>query len=298
MPATVDAELDSAAEHGRICALASRGQRDLQQVVAAHPGLFPDPPVDPAMLGALAMSTAFIAPWCTAEQLRTANHTSLWVTAEDWRIDRLASSATEVAGIVADCVAVAEGGTPRADDLLGGFLARIRDDLARTGTFAELRPRWRDEVHRMLTADAREWRWRLDPDTPPPTAEEYLANADNYGATFVNVSHWLATGDADTLAHLDELTAASRQVQEIIRLVNDLASYDRDVKAGDLNILTLGLDRDEVRRWTGDRLARCRNTLAEVARSCPQQAAYLSREIGFTTGFYRMTDFWGDVDQH
>ncbi|MER7167226.1 terpene synthase family protein [Micromonospora sp. NPDC000207] len=291
----VTTELDSAAEHARICALASRGQRDLQNVAAAYPAILPDPPVDPSMLGAVAMSTAFIAPWCTAAQLRTANRTSLWITAEDWEIDYRATSATEVADVVARCTAVAEGAAPDDGDQLGLFLARIRDDLATVDAFAARHPLWSEEVRRVLAADAREWHWKAD--GVRPTVEDYLANSDGFGATFVNVSHWLATGDPDTLAHLDELIRASRQAQEIIRLVNDLASHERDARSGDLNILSLGLDTDDVRKLTAERMTDCRALLAELSRRCPRQAVYLAREIGYTSGFYRQTDFWGHVEQ-
>ncbi|MCW3815941.1 terpene synthase family protein [Micromonospora sp. DR5-3] len=291
--------LAAASEQGRICALAARGQRDLQQRVAVYPRLFPNPPVDDAMLSALALSTAFIAPWCTAPQLRIANRASLWVTAEDWQIDNGATSLEEVTSTVNACLAVADGATPAADDELGQFLAEIRDELATVAAFAQAQPLWREEVRRMLTADAREWRWNAaraaDP-TQLPTFADYLANADNYGATFVNVSHWIATGDEQTVNHLPELTAASREVQQILRLVNDLASYERDVKSGDLNALLLGVDRDEIARQVTARIADCRDLLATLADTCPQQATYLSREIGFTTGFYHATDFWGSLE--
>ncbi|TDB73107.1 terpene synthase family protein [Micromonospora sp. KC721] len=290
----------AASEQGRICALAARGHRDLQQRVAAYPRLFPDPPVDGAMLGALAMSTAFIAPWCTAEQLRIANRASLWVTAEDWQIDFSATSWEAVESTVSSCLAVADGGTPADDDDLGRFLAEIRDELATRPAFAALRSAWREEVRRMLTADAREWRWRSARTLggwSPPTLAEYLDNADNYGASFVNVSHWIATSEPDVLAHLPELTAASREAQQAIRLVNDLASYERDVRSGDLNALMLGVDREKMTRHIADQLDRCRKSLEDLAGSCPQEALYLAREIGFTSGFYHGTDFWGSFDR-
>ncbi|MEH1166656.1 terpene synthase family protein [Micromonospora sp. CPCC 205539] len=292
--------LAAAAEQGRISALASRGHRDLQERVALYPTLFPSPPVDGAMLGALALSTAFIAPWCTAQQLRIANRASLWVTAEDWLIDAVATSLDAVTGIVSNCIAVAEGATPAADDVLGQFLAEIRDELATVPAFADAQPLWRDEVRRMLAADALEWRWRAAraaDDRQLPTFVEYLDNADGYGASFVNVSHWIATGTADTLNHLPTLTAASREVQQILRLVNDLASYERDLKTGDLNALLLGVDQDEINRQIAERIDQCRALLHDLEQVCPQEATYLAREIGFTTAFYGRTDFWGSVER-
>lgn len=299
-PNAISEGFADASEQGRICSLAARGQRDLQERVAVYPGLFPNPPVDSAMLSALALSTAFIAPWCSAEQLRVANRASLWVTAEDWQIDSVATSLDAVNATVSACLSVADGATPVAGDDLGQFLAEIRDELATTTAyFPAVRPFWRDEVRRILEADAREWQWRAarDAEAVLPTFEEYLDNADNYGATFVNVSHWIATGDPEVLNHLPELTAASREVQKVLRLVNDLASYERDVKAGDLNALMLGVDREELQWLIGEHMDLCRTLLVGLEEICPQQARYLAREIAYTSGFYHGTDFWGSVER-
>ncbi|SBT44182.1 Terpene synthase family, metal binding domain [Micromonospora auratinigra] len=292
--ASADPTGGSAAEQGRICALAARGHRDLQRCVARWPGLFPDPPIDGAMLGALAMSTAFIAPWCTAGQLRTANRASLWVTAEDWQVDSVATGVDAVSAIVSASLEVADGGVPAADDELGQFLAEIRAELSTVAAFPSTRALWRDELRRMLAAELREWRWR---ETGPPGFAEYLDNADNYGATWVNVSHWIATGDERTIAHLPELVAASRAAQQVVRLVNDLASEERDRGSGDLNALLLGVDRDEITRQVAQRTADCHTLLDTLAADCPREAAYLTRMLGFTSGFYHGTDFWGSVER-
>ncbi|GIJ21972.1 terpene synthase family protein [Micromonospora lutea] len=293
---TLAAALDHTAEQGRICSVATRGQRDLQDRVASYPALFPDPPVDGAMLSALAMSTAFIAPWCTATELRTANRTSLWVTAEDWRIDSEITSLDEATATVTACLAVAAGDAPAAGDQLTQFLADIRDDLAATPLFPRLGHLWQEELRRMLDAELREWQWRADHHTSMvdlPSASEYLANAAGYGATWVNISHWIATSAVETEEQLVGLVRASYEVEKVLRLVNDLASYQRDVKGGDLNILMLGVDEDEVREQAIEQAKRCQQLLDPLAEVSPQQVTYLQRVLGFTTGFYHGTDFWG-----
>lgn len=289
------ATFERTAEQGRICSVATRGHRDLQERVASYPALFPDPPVDGAMLSALAMSTAFIAPWCTAAELRTANRTSLWVTAEDWRIDSEIISLEEATATVAACLAVAEGGAPAADDQLTQFLADIRDDLTVTPGFARLGHLWRDELRRMLDAELREWQWRANSasGTALPSADEYLANAAGYGATWVNISHWIATDAVETEEQLAALATASYAVEKVLRLVNDLASYKRDVKGGDLNILMLGLDEEQVRKQAVDQADQCQKLLDPLTKVSPRQVAYLRRVLDFTVGFYHGTDFWG-----
>jgi hypothetical protein len=290
-PVEVDA-IRSAAEHGRICGLAGQCQRDLQKVVERYPTLCPNPPFDPALASTVAMAMAFSAPWCTAGQLRVGNRAVLWGFAADWQIDYLAKTQSAVDALVAGCLAVADGGSPLADNPLGQLLAEIRDELATVTGFETVHGLWREELARMLAGMAREWEWKSAQRWP--TFDEYLGNADNLGASWVNLSHWIATGDPATRVHLAELIAAGREEQRVLRLVNDLATYERDLKWADLNALMLA-DRDEVGRQLAVIVDQCTKQLRPLEGSCPREVAYLMRQIGFTSGFYQVTDFWGSL---
>ncbi|MFI0795140.1 terpene synthase [Micromonospora rubida] len=290
-------QLSAAAEQGRICALAAKGQRDLQRQAARYPDLFTGPPFDGALFSNIALAIAFGAPWCTAEQLRLANRAVLWGFALDWQIDYLAKSRADVDRVVAGALAVADGAPPDADDPLGRLLAELRDELAGVPAFAELGDAWRAAVRRTVTAMAREWDWktaRKRDGAPLPGFAEYLDNADNLACTVVNVAHWIWTGDAETHRRLDRLVTVSDEVQRVLRLVNDLATYERDLQWGDLNALLLVADRAEVDQRIVELVERCTELLPPLAGGCPLQAAYLSRQIGFSSGFYRSTDFWGE----
>lgn len=294
----VDDELAAAREQGRICALVARGERDLQRCAAEHPELFAAPVFDTGLFSAVARAIAFGAPWCTAEQLRLANRAVLWGFAVDWLIDHEATHRTQVEALVNACLAVADDPDAVGSDPLSRFLAELRDELASAPAFERLRPTWRDALARMLLAMAREWDWRAGcdgtaGDAPLPGFAEYLANADNLACTFVNVSHWIYSGTAETLEQLPELLLASDEVQRILRLVNDLGTYERDLRWGDLNALRLVPDREVVEREIRVLTERCRKLLAPLAVSCPREAAYLARQIGFSSGFYRSADFWG-----
>ena len=35
--------------------------------------------------------------------------------------------------------------------------------------------------------------------------------------------------------------------------------------------------------------------LRPLEASCPREVAYLLRQIGFASGFYQVTDFWGSL---
>jgi hypothetical protein len=288
-------EMSIAAEQGRVCALAAKGQRDLQKRATAHPELFPSRPFDAGLFSSIALAMAFSAPWCTVAELGVTNRAVLWGFAVDWQVDHLAKSREEIDRIVDNSLAVADGAAAAADDPLGRFLAELRDDLAAVPAFAELRGWWREEISRSLTAMAREWDWKQarDSGSAQPSLEEYLGNSDNLACTVVNVAHWIHTGDADTHRQLPRLVAVSDEVQRALRLVNDLATYGRDLEWGDLNAIMLAGDRAEVERWRDAQADRCRDLLVGLTESCPRQAAYLSRQLGFTSGFYRSTDFWG-----
>jgi hypothetical protein len=192
---------------------------------------------------------------------------------------------------------VAGGGEPVADDRLGQFLAELQDELATVASFTTFRPLWRDRVGRTVEAMAREWDWkaayRADGRSALPTLDQYLSNADNHACTIVNVAHWIYTGDPQTRAQLDQLIVASDEVQRTLRLVNDLGTYERDLRWGDLNALLLVDDRAEVEQRLASLVANSRRLLDQLEVTCPVQAAYLARQIGFSSGFYRLADFWG-----
>ncbi|MGW4502757.1 terpene synthase family protein [Micromonospora sp. NPDC004336] len=290
-------ELRDAREQGRICGLAVRGQRDLQASAAAHPELFPADPFDTMLFANISLAIAFGAPWCTPAQLRATNRTVLWGFALDWLVDHRARSRAEVDRLVARCLAVADGEPPAADDHLGAYLAALQDELATRPAFAAHRPLWRDRLHATVRAMAQEWAWkaawRSGDRAALPSLDAYLANADNHACTIVNVAHWIYTGDEATLARLDELVAVSDEVQRALRLVNDLGTYERDLRWGDLNALLLVEDRAEVERRLAALVDDCRRMLVPLRSTCPREADYLARQIGFSSGFYQLADFWG-----
>ncbi|WP_066937915.1 terpene synthase family protein [Microtetraspora fusca] len=300
----------AAAEMGRIAALAAAGGRDLRKCADAYGDLFLGKPFDPGFFAALAHVGAAGSPWETADRLRIVNRAALWVFAVDWLIDVTAKSADDVDRIVRDCLAAANG-TAEAATPLTRLLVDIRDELASVPAFATGGPVWNAQLERMLMAMAREWHWNAaraetaDPETRDgeaaerepilPDLEEYLGNADGTGSSFVNVSHWIFTGGPWTLEHLDELMAISAEVQRYLRLLNDLATYRRDVGWGDVNVLMLGVDRAEVSERMA-RLAERTGELLEPLRDvCPRTVAYLECQVGFNTGFYGGADYWGEM---
>ncbi|MFB4298141.1 terpene synthase family protein [Actinomadura sp. NTSP31] len=295
IPGTETGALRSAVEHGKISALAVDCQRGLQACAERHAELFPAGPFDPRLISGVTLANAFGSPWAAADDLSIACRTSLWVFAADWLVDYAAKDRAEIDALTGACLAVADGGDPGVP--LTRFLAEIRDDLAGRPAFPVLRARWRAQLERYLTAMTREWEWHAAAKNggDRPTFDEYVGNADNFGSTFVNVSHWITTCGPAALERFDALWAASGTVQRILRLLNDLATLQRDLEWGDLNPLMLGATREDVVKRIDALAEQSLAELAPLRADCPHETTYLERQIGFSTGFYGRTDYWGEL---
>jgi hypothetical protein len=273
-----------------VAAVAARGQRDLQAVVAARPRLFPPGAFDPALLGLIALANATSAPWLDAVALRAANRAALWAFAVDRLVDVVATTRAEVDSLTRRCRAVAAGAPAAGDDAAAALLADLRDGLAAGPSYAVLAPTWRREAGRMLAAMAREWRW-VRAGTRPSVAE-YLANADNLGLSFVYASHLVATLSPSAAGRRSALLATARAAQRAVRVVNDLATEERDRATGDLNLLRLGVSRPRAAALLDTLVAECRTRCAGLRDELPQPVDFLERQVEFNLGFHPRADYW------
>ncbi len=290
-------ELDMAAEQGKVSALATDCLRDLQDCASEYPGLFSAKPFGATVFSGVALANAFGSPEATAGEIRIAARMALWAFATDWLVDYTATSREEIDAIVRGCEAVGDGATPDPDIPLQGLLASLRDELAGRECWPALRPAWREHLRMYLRANAREWDWKAAHSAGDaaalPSFEEYLANADNFGSSLVNVSHWIHNGSVDDAGAMGRLAEASAEVQRVLRLLNDLATYERDLAWGDLNSLMLGLTRDDVGRRIAELVESSEKLIAALSPDLPAEAVYLRRQIGYSVGYYGMTDYWG-----
>jgi Terpene synthase family 2, C-terminal metal binding len=287
-PGAEDPTAGSPYAAGTTCAVAALGQRDLQGIADADPDLFPRVPFDAGVFATLAMANAFSAPWLSAPDLRAANRASLWAFRVDWFADHVATETEQLDRFTATCLAVADGADP--PDRLTAMLANIRRDLASAPNNVAGQAIWREELRRMLAAMTVEFGWR-DRGTAV-SVPEYLDNADNLGSSFVNVTHWLANPEPGDCPTADVL-AATRAQQRVIRVLNDLATLDRDIAWGDLNVLRLGADRAAADELLRVLLRECDAALDRVRPGQPGLATFLHRQVEFCRGFYGLTDYWG-----
>ena len=280
---------------GTVMAQAVRCARDLAECAASYPAVFAAKPIDETMLTAMACANAFGSPELDAGGIRMAARASLWFTGLDFLVDHVATELAEIEEINRRCLDVADGAPPPPGDDLTRFLADIRDEAMKSPAFEALWGHWRAQFVRLLESGAREWTWKSGARAELPTFDAYLDNADNYGAAWVNISHWVVHADQGVIDHIDELQVVSRQVQRVLRLLNDLATYERDLTWGDLNAQMLGVDRDGIVARIDEIVAHCRELVLPLVDDCPDAVAYLARQIGFNTSFYGLTDYWGSL---
>jgi hypothetical protein len=282
---------------GSVMAQAVRAARDLVGRAEAHPGLFSSDAIDATTCNALASANAFAAAGVDAKRLRMVNRTALWLFGLDWLVDHKAAAREEIEDINGRVLAVLDGAGPAPGDVLTPFLAEIRDEISASPAFPVLRDAWREDLVRILEAGLREWEWKAAAAAGDraalPSLDAYLDNADNIGSAWVNLSHWIALADPATIADIEPLRVANREVQKVLRLVNDLATYERDLAWGDLNAIMLNTDRTGVSARIDEIIRYCRGLLVPLRDSCPDGTAYLERQLGFNIAFYGVSDYWG-----
>jgi len=286
-----------AVEAGRLAALIVDLDRDLADCAATYCGLYPDPPFEPSLFTKVAQAIGGQGPWYSAAQLRVSNRTSAWLFALDWIMDHAADSLEQIRDTVGRCLEIGDGADPAPGDQLGLFLAELRDLVAASPAWSRFGPLWREELRRMLEGMAREWEWKdahARGEAELPTYERYLDNADNFGSVWGNIAHWMYVGDPDILDHMEPLRQVSRQVQKVLRLLNDLATWNRDRTWGDLNALLLGVDVPFVIAHIKALTEHCHRMLEPLYERCPQGAVFVARQIGYSTGYYGSgADYWG-----
>ncbi|MFI6595702.1 terpene synthase family protein [Nonomuraea sp. NPDC050536] len=270
---------------GSACGVAGQIQREMQAQAKAYPALFPATAFDPAFFSTISLAMAFSAPQLTAADLRLTHRMTLWSFALDWLIDYVATEEDEVVSIVEGCIAVANGA--EAYDDLTRFLTEVRDELATAPAFADLRDIWHEEFERLLRAMTLEWQWKS---AARPSFEDYLANAASIGLALVFTTHWIWTGTSRSVAEGRE---AGWAVERVIRLLNDLASYEREKRWGDLNALMLDVSREQVGQRIDGLVEESWKMLDPLRATQPELADYLARQMEFCVGFYRITDYWG-----
>ncbi|WP_327092425.1 terpene synthase family protein [Nonomuraea sp. NBC_01738] len=281
------AELDEAVRTGRSCAVAVSCARALTEHARSYPRLFPPALFDTGLFTSIGLVSAFGSPHAGADELIVVSRAALLVFALDHHFDL--AEAGQVHDLVETCLAAADGAPP--GNAAAELVTDLRTQLASRASLTHLHTLWREQLHRFLQAQLHSWGWRTE-GRLPGTLPAYMAIADGCGSALVNLSHWIATADSAALAVLEHLQQAGAEVQNYLRLLNDLATATREADR-DINALALGFPLEQITHAMDAHAARALELICAVDDQAPREALYLRRQLAFNTGFYQGADYWG-----
>lgn len=283
-------DLLSAPAAGRAGAFAVDVQRDLRRWTSRYPDLFPLDVFDGSLLSAVSLANVFAAPWLEPERHRAASRAAVWTFALDRWVDGQGASAASVTELGDTIRRALAGAATEADPPLVRSLVELHDDLRAAVGYADHEALWRAELHTMIRAMARERAWLESGRVPSVRA--YLANANSLAFVFVFATHLVSVCTPPRPPGTNRLVRAARIAQRALRLTNDLATGERDVLVGDLNVLGLGVTREAVVAEI-ERLSRvCRAELVPLRESLPRLSAQLDRQLSYNLSFYAVGDYW------
>lgn len=260
----------------------------LQRDAAAWTAAYPDSP-PPAITVPAALSHALVSPWRRPEELRAPNRIGNWLFWLDDAIEG-SDSDTEVDDLVEGCLAVAAGEQPPTDHSLLRALGDIRDELAATPLWPDLASLWQERV--MRTAEGyRSYREfsRALADGTPPTPAEYMAVT--IGVELTRITHLIAAEGPAVADHIELLLQAIEAQDHAHRLVNDIQTFDRDCRDGDINVLFLGITRQEAAAQAEDHVARAHSLLRPLVAAGVRAAIEIDRQTSHTIAFYKAMDY-------
>ena len=234
----------------RVFDLTARSARELHRWATGYPL------IRRVRVWPLCLSIAASMPFATIRPIVTIARMNLWGFSIDDLFDEEIVPMAELQRRVARYREVLAGA--RVDplgerDTLVLALQDIRDDLQTYALFGALRERWAEAVTGLLDGMVGEHVWRIEQQsgiTPAPTYDTYLAHS--LRSIGVAVHAWtllIALDDHSALAHLEQLEQMAGSAALVIRMANDLQSYEREMTEGKINSITIR-QRDEQARGT------------------------------------------------
>lgn len=133
---------------------------------------------------------------------------------------------------------------PDKDGDLSVILAEIRSELAEFPLFSALSELWVNRLHLLTEAMAQEYeyglRYHVSGKSALPGFDEYLENGiHSVGFPFWGTSVLILLSDPFTLDNLELLNEIILCTGAAIRLYNDVRTYEKEVREGNINAVTL-----------------------------------------------------------
>jgi hypothetical protein len=194
------------------------------------------------------------------------------------------------------------------------ILLELRAELSKFRLFEPLREYWSSSARRLFEAMAQEYQYGLQYSAGGtrslPSLDEYLS----WGLYSISVPFWVLTvlivlGEPSVVEHFKPIDEAIKCAGAAIRLFNDLRTFDREQKEGNINAVVITyhamLDRDtnateesalsEAKQYVSqlaDSYAqRCYDLVGQIQTESRQLEEIISRVVAFNAYFYSEHDY-------
>lgn len=259
----------------------------------------PFPEFDSVRFPATALTTATEGYFLPVSLLKKMVVIPVWIFTIDDVIDRKLLSDEELD----ECLLRYEWIITRdqdASDVYGCVLKDLYDQLKERPLFSALRGVWEEAYFRMIRGMLLEAR----PNDRLPSYDEYLKHgAFSIGVPLYVVSTWILASHEETMPNLDVLKEMMMLSAKSIRLANDMRTYEKEKKEGNLNALVIMEKKYESEGNTPDvakglalaflreELERYRAQFLELVDDSVLPMRMLSNVTLFSLSFYDEHDF-------
>ena len=197
----------------------------------------------------LSLSIAAAEPFSSVEALVATARVSLWVFTLDDLFDEERVPQTELMRRAERYRSIVQNQpTASAADSLANALREIRDEMSTYPLFPTLGHEWAKALCGTIDGMTREYYWRLayrkDGGASLPSYDEYVANGlYSIGGPPHIWASIITAGDPTAAEHVEELRQMERISSTVIRLANDLQSYEKEITEEKFNSVLL-ISRD------------------------------------------------------
>ncbi|MGW2818912.1 terpene synthase family protein [Streptomyces sp. NPDC001415] len=230
----------------------------------------------PFSLGSVPLSAVYathVAPWNPPEVTLMTAKTILWIaTVDDWaeRDDAAPRGLDHLQE-------VAEGKAPDPHSALAGALADIRDTVLGAASSRRRGSLWVKATTALLAGMKFEHvaSAQIRDGGPPPALPLYLHHAgQTIGVPLTMATLWASAPQPACDSSLARLQPPLESASQAIRMANDLQSYERERRTGDLNAIALGASPAYLRTQIADQVRHCLEQLRPLlTHPCPDAQA-------------------------
>ncbi len=243
---------------------------------------------------AMAISAATIAPWRSVTQLRAVARMYVWTYALDDHVEAI-TSLPELDDLFTRCLDVVRTNQSDTSHPILTALSSCQQDLNAQPLYPKLAELWAAKFASDLQAVRYDWRVSRG-EIDRTDFQDYLDHASSVTLWMNHFPLWATSEDSALLDQLDPLATALDDLTIVVRLANDLATFDRESRTGDNNALMYpGVTQDQVRAELAHRANDATRRLSIMVDDGFAPAIELIRLLEWSTVFYSCGDFrgWG-----